>query len=167
MRDFLIDIINHRFVFTFLAVILVVTGFVTLRDGFQITDLALLILVACGCVGLWRVLLTNRTEGVNDILTFERALKNNQIPTLVEFYSPYCAGCMAVKPLVDRIENDAGNKLQVIRLNIDQEPGMSLMQPYGVIFTPTFLYFDKSGERVRDSMFVVDRAKILRDIGLG
>lgn len=166
MRDLLVDIINHRFVFTFLVLAVVITCLIVFQDGFQLLDLGVISLVVVVWLALWRILLTTRTPGINSIQEFSHTLKNRGVPTLVEFYSPYCAGCMAIKPMVDQLEADAGTKLQVIRLNIDVEPGKSLMTPYGVIFTPTFLMFDASGNRVRESMFVFDRLKILTDIGL-
>jgi thioredoxin-related protein len=69
-----------------------------------------------------------------------------------------------VKPIVDQLEAEAGERLQLIRLDIDQEPGKSLLEDYGVLFTPTFLYFDKNGKKISESTLILDRPRILYDL---
>ncbi len=164
MLDFLIDLVNHRFFITFSVAAVTITAIVLGQNGIQVIDIAIVLAVAAVCYGLWRLLLTRSTRGVDSLQKYQEALRNNQRPTLVQFYSRYCAGCMAIKPIVDQLEEETGARLQVIRLNIDQEPGKTLMSQYGVIFTPTFIFFDKAGAKLHDSLFVLDRARILRDL---
>jgi thioredoxin 1 len=164
MRDFLVDVINHRFVFTLSIALIILTCVLRFRDGMDTLDIVILIAVAAACYGIWRALVTHSTEGITTLQAFQDAVRNGVRPTLVEFYSLYCAGCLAMKPIVDQLETEAGTRLQIIRLNIDVEPGMSLVQRYGVLFTPTFVYFDQNGNKVRDSVLVLDRARILYEL---
>jgi thioredoxin-related protein len=65
---------------------------------------------------------------------------------------------------VDELENELGDQILFIRLNIQEEVGRELAPVYGFGFTPTFIYFDESGvelwrevgsldaQRVRDSI---------------
>lgn len=164
MRDFLVDVVNHRFVITLSITLLVASAIVLFQDGVQALDV--LILVGMGAVFfvIWRILVTRSTEGISTVGAFQDAIRNGQRPTLVQFYSPYCAGCLAMKPIVDQLEAEAGTRLQVIKLNIDTQPGRALVDTYKVLFTPTFVYFDRYGNKVRDSVLVLDRARILYEL---
>jgi len=164
MREFLVEIFNHRFMFTLFLIILIIGGVVLFQDGVQIADAVVITVISLLYLALWRFLLTHQTSKIISVQDFENALRNNSRPTLAQFFSPHCAGCAAVKPLVDQLEQEVGNRLQIIRLNIDLEPGKSLMAGYSVLFTPTFIYFDKAGTKIQDSIFILDRARILNDL---
>jgi thioredoxin-related protein len=65
---------------------------------------------------------------------------------------------------VDELENEVGDQILFIRLNIQEEVGRELAPVYDFEFTPTFIYFDEDGaelwrevgsldaQRVRDSL---------------
>lgn len=69
-----------------------------------------------------------------------------------------------IKPVVDELERELGDKIYIIRLNIQEDVGRELAPVYGFEFTPTFIYFDEEGnelwrtvgefdpQRVRDSL---------------
>ena len=164
MHDFLVDVVNHRFVITLSITLIVAAAIVLFQDGVQALDLLILAGIAAVCFVIWRLLVTRGTEEISTVTAFQDAIRNGERPTLVQFYSPYCAGCLAMKPIVDQLEAEAGERLQIIKLNIDTPPGRSLVDNYGVLFTPTFLYFDRYGNKVRDSVLVLDRARILYEL---
>jgi thioredoxin-related protein len=49
---------------------------------------------------------------------------------------------------VDELENELGDEITFIRLNIQEEVGRELAPVYGFEFTPTFIYFDANGEEL-------------------
>ena len=65
---------------------------------------------------------------------------------------------------MDELENELGNQILFIRLNIQEPVGRELAPVYGFEFTPTFIFFDEEGtelwrtvggldpQRVRDSI---------------
>jgi len=65
---------------------------------------------------------------------------------------------------VDELENNLGDQILFIRLNIQDDVGRELAPVYDFEFTPTFIYFDENGielwrevgsldaQRVRDSI---------------
>jgi len=55
-------------------------------------------------------------------------------------------GCLAAKPVVDRIEIEFTGKLRIIRLDIQSPAGHALADRYRFQFTPTFIFFDGQGE---------------------
>src|SRR4030067_920371 len=48
-------------------------------------------------------------------------------------------GCMAVKPIVDRLESEVEGRLTVIRLNVQDPAGRGLGEPQAVQYTPTLV----------------------------
>jgi len=53
-----------------------------------------------------------------------------------------------MKPVVDELENELGDEITFIRLNIQEEVGRELAPVYGFEFTPTFIYFDANGDEL-------------------
>ncbi|GAB4500065.1 MAG: hypothetical protein OHK003_18650 [Anaerolineales bacterium] len=49
---------------------------------------------------------------------------------------------------MDELEQEIGDKLLFIRLNIQEEVGMELAPVYGFELTPTFIYFDEEGNEI-------------------
>lgn len=66
-------------------------------------------------------------------------------PVLLEFQSPYCLACTAIKPTVDRLEADFQGRLLVLRVDVQSDVGRELAKYYDFQYTPTFLFFDEKG----------------------
>ena len=49
---------------------------------------------------------------------------------------------------MDELENELGDEITFIRLNIQEEVGRELAPIYDFEFTPTFIYFDEQGNEV-------------------
>ena len=49
---------------------------------------------------------------------------------------------------MDELENELGNRILFIRLNIQENVGRELAPVYGFEFTPTFIYFDADGNEL-------------------
>lgn len=73
-------------------------------------------------------------------------------------------GCMAVKPVVDGIEREHGDRLVVIRVNVQTEAGKALGEEYDFVYTPTFLFFDGEGMLEWRSVGAVDPAQVRRSV---
>lgn len=74
-------------------------------------------------------------------------------------------GCMAMKPVVDGIEREHGGRLVVIRVNVQEEAGRILGDEYGFAYTPTFVYFDESGDLQWRTVGAVDPVAVRRSLG--
>lgn len=81
-------------------------------------------------------------------------------PVLLEVQSPYCLGCVAMKPAVDRLENEWRGKLQVQRVDIQSPAGKQLVSRYRIELTPTFIFFDGTGHEQWRSLGSVDAARV-------
>ena len=67
-------------------------------------------------------------------------------PLLLEMQSPYCLGCVAMKPVVDRLEKELRGRLTVRRVDIQSVEGRNLVSQYGIEVTPTFILLDADGK---------------------
>jgi len=81
-------------------------------------------------------------------------------PLLLEVQSPYCLGCVALKPIVDRLENQMRGRLTVRRVDIQSNEGRQLVEQYGIEFTPTFLLFDRFGKEHWRGVGHLDAARV-------
>ena len=64
---------------------------------------------------------------------------------MVDFWAEWCGPCKAMSPLVDEIAGEMGEKLKVVKVNIDESP--EAPSKFGVRGIPTFMIF-KGGQVV-------------------
>ena len=76
---------------------------------------------------------------------FESKVLNSSTPVLVDFWAEWCAPCKAIAPIVKEIADDNGEKLKVVKMNIDESP--QTPGTYGIRSIPTLLVF-KDGQVV-------------------
>jgi thiol-disulfide isomerase/thioredoxin len=81
-------------------------------------------------------------------------------PALLEFQSPYCLACTAIKPTVDALESQTGDRLRIIRLNVQESAGRQLSQVYGFTYTPTFIFFDGAGQELWRQVGSLDTQRV-------
>ncbi len=86
-------------------------------------------------------------------------------PVLLEIQSPYCLGCLALKPSVDRLETELQDRLVVQRVNLQGETGRRLAQRHEVDRTPTFILFDPAGNELWRASGRLDAAAIRSRLG--
>jgi thioredoxin 1 len=85
-------------------------------------------------------------------------------PVLLEFQSPFCLGCTALRPVVDDIEQKYRGRLIVLRVNIQSPVGRELAQYYSFEYTPTFIFFDGEGREVWRSVGELDPKRVAASV---
>ena len=70
---------------------------------------------------------------------FEEEVLKNDKPVVVDFYATWCGPCQALAPVVDEIAGQFDGQLDVVKVNIDEEPGLA--ERYGVMSIPTLVFF--------------------------
>jgi thioredoxin-related protein len=65
-----------------------------------------------------------------------------------------------MKPVVDGLEQELGDQLQFVRLNIQDKVGMELAPVYGFQYTPTFIFFDGQGNELWRSVGELNPQKV-------
>jgi thioredoxin 1 len=69
---------------------------------------------------------------------FEKAVLQNPLPVIVDFWAPWCGPCKMVAPMLEKISKEMGNKLVVAKVNTDENPQWATQ--YGVQGIPTMLF---------------------------
>ena len=136
--------------------------FVLAPDGVSVAEIGVLAGYAVVAVALGLALRTPGSEltSFDGMSAFEAVLRGPR-PTLLEFYSENCGVCMAMKPAMDRLERDAGHRLQMLRVNVKDPIGAQIADRYNITFTPTFLLFNSLGAPEEEFTLVLDRARVL------
>lgn len=75
---------------------------------------------------------------------FEEITKTDK-PVIIDFWAEWCGPCKMVGPVVEEIANEYGDKAVVGKLDVDNNPNISMQ--FGIRNIPTILYL-KGGEIV-------------------
>jgi thioredoxin 1 len=71
--------------------------------------------------------------------TFEVDVIKSGAPVLVDFWAEWCGPCRAIAPSLEELGNEFAGKLDIVKVNIDENP-MTPSQ-YGVRGIPTLILF--------------------------
>ena len=88
---------------------------------------------------------------------FDELMKEDK-PVLVDFWAPWCVYCRRLGPAYDRVANEYGELIKVVKMNIDEEPEFAAAEQIEVI--PTLVLY-KNGKAI-DSIVVPD-SKVMID----
>lgn len=87
-------------------------------------------------------------------------LKAEQL-TVVDFWAPWCGPCLAIGPTIEALANDYTGKVNVGKLNVDENPNVSM--EYGITSIPCVLFI-KGGQVVDKQLGAAPRAAFEKKI---
>ena len=95
--------------------------------------------------------------------TFDQEVLASDKPVLVDFWAEWCGPCHAVSPVLERIVEERGDELKLVKVNIDEEQGLA--QRYGVASIPMMILFE-NGEPQASAVGAMPKGVLERQLGL-
>ena len=78
--------------------------------------------------------------------SFQSDVLEHDKPIMVDFWAEWCGPCRAVSPILDKIAEENTDKLDIVKLNVDDNPETAMK--YGITSIPAMYVFEK-GEIVK------------------
>ena len=87
----------------------------------------------------------SKTREVTDE-TFETEVLNSDKTIMVDFWAEWCGPCRAVSPILDQIAAEHSDKLDIVKLNVDDNPQTAMK--YRITSIPAMKVY-RGGEVVK------------------
>ena len=88
---------------------------------------------------------------------FDREVLNSVNPVFVDFWAEWCGPCRAVSPAVEELSDEYKDKVDFVKVNVDQNN--ELAQKYSVFSIPTLAIF-ANGKVVAQTAGAASKDKI-------
>ena len=89
---------------------------------------------------------------------FDNEISSSNIPVLVDFWAEWCGPCKSLGPILEEISKDLKDKLQVVKVNLDENQDLAMK--YSIRSIPTLLLF-KEGELVDTKVGLLPKSDLV------
>ena len=89
--------------------------------------------------------------------TFESDVLKSGKPVLVDYWAEWCGPCKMIAPILDEVAGTYGEKLQVAKMNVDEN--REIPAKFGIRGIPTLMLF-KDGELAATKVGAMSKAQL-------
>jgi len=103
------------------------------------------------------------SETINEFSdqNFDAEVLKADLPTLVDFWAPWCGPCRMVGPIVEELAKQYAGKIKVGKLNVDNNANTAAQ--YGVRSIPTLILF-KAGKVASQTVGAQPKTELVKFI---
>ena len=90
--------------------------------------------------------------------SFDNEISSSNIPVLVDFWAEWCGPCKMLGPILEEISKDLKDKIQVVKVNLDENQDLAMK--YSIRSIPTLLLF-KKGELIDTKVGLLPKSDLV------
>jgi thioredoxin 1 len=89
--------------------------------------------------------------------TFDTEVLKASGPVVVDFWAEWCGPCRMIAPALEEIAGSLGDKVKIVKLNVDESPATATK--YGIQSIPTLMIF-KNGQMASRQIGAAPKQKL-------
>lgn len=94
--------------------------------------------------------------------TFDEEIATAELPVVVDFWAEWCGPCKMIAPILSEVATEQGEKLRVVKVNVDDSPDVA--RRFDIMSIPTLIVF-KDGQPVKRMLGAKGKGQLLEDLG--
>ena len=91
--------------------------------------------------------------------TFDKDVLQSGNPVLVDFWAEWCGPCKMIGPSLEEISDEMKGKVKIVKLNVDENPGVS--GKLGIRSIPTLMLF-KDGKLASQKVGAAPKGELIK-----
>ena len=139
--------IINQFSFILVSIFFLVLAIIISRQILDFKIALVFILIITSGLIFTQIFLKTKTSEITKIEDLNKSLESHKF-TLIQIYSDYWVACLSSKPIVDRLESELPKDVNLLRLDINSEPGKYIRKNYQINTVPSYLILNKEKEKI-------------------